>query len=474
MREVNEMNWLTAFETYKTAFLKDLEGLIAIPSTKDIDSVTTGAPFGKACRDALDYMLALGASYGFEVHNYEGYAGVIAYGEGTESVGLLAHLDVVPKGEGWTKEAFALTSEDGYLFGRGVLDDKGAALAGLYALRMLRDHHITCPKKILLIYGCDEESGSVCMKYYREHGEIPVCGFTPDADFPVIYGEKGGMHVHFKGACHTIIQSMHAGERANIVIGKASARLRAWDAQKAEMFAFYLKSHALHGSYEQDEQGVTIHMDGTFAHAAQPYNGVNAALHIMNFVGSAFNDVFAQKTYALLHDWQGKGLDIALDGAYMGFLTLNTGILHIAEQRAEIVLDIRYPNDTNAEMIYAKIKQKAEAIAYTLEVELVDDSKPLFVDPQKNLVQTLQSAYQQYSGDTFTPPLTIGGGTYARAFDNFLAFGPHFPQTNDQDDICVGGCHQRDEGMKANDLYCAIAIYTQALAELAGANNENA
>ena len=181
------MNWLTELEKYQDEFIQDLKGLIAIPSVRDDSKKAEGAPFGAGCRKALDYMLELGRREGFEVKDYDGYAGVISYGDGEESVGVLAHLDVVPVGVGWSKDPFAAEIIDGYMFGRGTLDDKGPAMSGFYALKMLKDKGIKLNRKVMLILGCDEESGMECMEYYTKHGEIPTLGFTPDADFPVTY-----------------------------------------------------------------------------------------------------------------------------------------------------------------------------------------------------------------------------------------------------------------------------------------------
>lgn len=474
MDEVKNMNWYEVFEGYKDEFMKDLQGLIAIPSIKDMDRVECGAPFGVTCREALDYMLQLAESYGFETMNYDGYAGVVCYGEGTKSVGLLAHLDIVPEGEGWTKDPFTLHEEAGYLFGRGVLDDKGAALAGLYALRMLKDHQIQFPNKILAIFGCDEESGSACMKHYRKVGEIPVTGFTPDANFPVIYGEKGGLHVKLTGLCKSVITHMNAGERSNIVIGKASLSLQQWDDEKQKLFDFYLKSNGLTGRVSTTDETTTLLIEGVFAHAATPYLGVNAALHLLNFVGSAYQDKFAMDTYALLNDWQGKPLGINMEGAYMGFLTMNTGIIKIEDHTADITIDIRYPNDASVDDIMKNIEAAADACAYELDVRMDGNSKPLFVDPQSTLVKTLHAAYTKYTNDTFTPDITIGGGTYAKAFDNFVAFGPEFPIQEDTKGMFVGSCHQRDEGILKENLFKAVAIYTDALEKLAEKSYEDA
>ncbi len=62
------------------------------------------APFGKNCRDVLDAMLDMAKRDGFETKDIDGYAGVVEYGQGEETFGVLGHLDIVPLGEGWTKD----------------------------------------------------------------------------------------------------------------------------------------------------------------------------------------------------------------------------------------------------------------------------------------------------------------------------------------------------------------------------------
>ena len=164
--EVIELNILDYMQAHKEEYIKDLQGLIQIPSLKDEKTISDQAPFGQACRDALDYMLELGKAYGFEVKDYNGYAGTISYGNQAESIGVLAHLDVVPVEEqGWIVPPFSAEIVQDVMFGRGVKDDKGAAMCGLYALRYLKEHNITLNHKIILILGCDEESGMKCMDY---------------------------------------------------------------------------------------------------------------------------------------------------------------------------------------------------------------------------------------------------------------------------------------------------------------------
>lgn len=459
------MNWLTKCETYKELFLSDLKGLVAIPSVENLEEAKEGAPFGEAVRISLDYMLEMAKRDGFEVKDYDGYAGVIMYGEGEESVGVLGHLDIVPIGEGWSKDPYGCEIQDGYIFGRGITDDKGPTMAAYYALKMLKDNNIKFNKKVLLILGCNEETGMVCMDYYKEHGEIPTCGFSPDADFPVVYGEKGHVGFTLESSMPTRILSMHAGERPNIVIGRASATLPKMSEHEKAMFAYYLKSNQLTGNVVEGSDADTIEIEGKYYHAALCYYGVNAALHILNFVGTTYDDVLASSIYALLKDWKGTPMNIALEGGHMGFLTVNTGIVNIENNQTYITVDIRYPNETNGKELESKIVAAVANVNAQVKVENFHDSAPLFVDPKSKLIQVLENSYRQYTNDYETPIKTMGGGTYARKFDNFVAYGAEFPQ-KEETSFSVGGPHEKDEGMKIDNLMKAMAIYAQAIEDL--------
>lgn len=459
------MDYIKESRKYEEAFLQDLKNMIKIPSLRNIEEASENAPFGKECRAALDAMFEIARRDGFEVKDYNGYAGVIEYGEGEESVGILGHLDIVPVGVGWSKDPFACTIHDGYVFGRGVLDDKGPTLCAYYALKMIKDAGIKLNKKIMLIMGCDEESGMECMNYYVKHGEIPTCGFTPDADFPLIYGEKGILDFHIKGKRNTIIKKMQAGERPNIVIGKASLSLDSLSDEQEKMFQFYLDTNMTTGKVIRKENEVELEMDGIFQHSAYSYGGMNAALHLLNFVGKTFNDDLANELYDLCRDWKGTGINIDINGAFMGFLTMNAGIVNIEDNEVDVLIDVRYPNDTTGEELIERARQWIAKKGYDLTIEVASDSKPLFVDPKSALILTLEASYRKYANDHFTPIQTIGGGTYARKFDNFVAFGPEFPKKEDTS-FFVGGPHEKDEGMKIEELMKAMAIYADAIENL--------
>ena len=459
------MDFNTEVLKYKDDFLKDLNTLVSYESVRDESTKAENAPFGKNCRDVLDAMLDMAKRDGFETKDIDGYAGVVEYGQGEETFGVLGHLDIVPLGEGWTKDPLKVTLENGYIFGRGVMDDKGPALAGYYALKMIRDLNIPLKKRVMLITGCDEESGMECMNYYVDHAEVPQMGFVPDANFPVIYGEKGGLHVGLVSSDATVIKKLHAGSRPNIVIGKADVTVDVMSYQQEDLFKFYCATQGVKGSIKRSEDGVTLHIDGAFAHAAMPYNGVNAAVLLLNFIGEAY-DQLSKDLYFLLKDWMGKPVGIEKDGLYMSFLTMNTGIVNMENNETDILIDIRYPNDTNADEIMAKFDAACANLTSNIKAENRGDSKPLFVDPDSRLVKDLMSVYQKYTGDTFSCPITIGGGTYARKFENFVSYGPELPNEVIETDAFVGGCHQRDEGIKLDNLLQAICIYADAIVTL--------
>ena len=111
-------------------------------------------------------------------------------GEGDEIVGIAGHLDIVPAGGDWTHDPFTLTRDGDYVYGRGTTDDKGPILEALYAMKLLRDSGVKLNKRVRLIMGCNEETGSKCMEHYNEVAEELSCGFTPDASYPCIHGEK--------------------------------------------------------------------------------------------------------------------------------------------------------------------------------------------------------------------------------------------------------------------------------------------
>ena len=119
---------------YKDQMIADLATLVSYPSVYSDDA----EPFGKANIDCLNAALKIAEGYGFKTVNMDNYCGYVEMGEGDEIIGILAHLDVVPVSSGWSSDPFVMRQEGDRLYGRGTSDDKGAGIASLTAMRMLR------------------------------------------------------------------------------------------------------------------------------------------------------------------------------------------------------------------------------------------------------------------------------------------------------------------------------------------------
>ena len=243
------MNFLDYVKNYEEIALTNLQKLLQIDSVLDESTISVGAPFGKGIRDALEFFLKLAESDGFKTFNDEGYAGIIEYGEG-EEVAVLCHLDVVPTGNNWKYPPFSAAIEDGKVYARGAMDDKGPTVAAYYALKMLKDLNVKLNKKIKIILGTDEETGWRGISHYKEKYGLPEIGFAPDADFPLIYGEKGIIHTVVENSdTDEDIVYVKGGERFNVVIDYCEA---ATIADHFDDFNKYLEENNLTGEVKQE------------------------------------------------------------------------------------------------------------------------------------------------------------------------------------------------------------------------------
>lgn len=173
----------------KDEIFASIKESIAIESVKG--EPEADAPYGRGPKEALDHALALGEKLGFRTGNLDNKVGWIEYGEGEEMAAVLGHLDVVPIGEGWNYPPLACEVHDGVMYGRGILDDKGPVIGAIYALKAIRDLGLPIDRRLRVIFGTDEENGSSCVQHYIEAGgEKPTIGFTPDAEYPVIFVKK--------------------------------------------------------------------------------------------------------------------------------------------------------------------------------------------------------------------------------------------------------------------------------------------
>ena len=265
------------FKPYYDRFMSDYKALLSIPSVLDkFDENNTIAPFGKNIRLALDKMLEIGERDGFKTVNIDNYSGFIEYGEGDKVLLILGHLDVVPATGKWTNPPFSPTIIGDRIYARGSIDDKGPLMACYYALKRLKDNEFRPNMKIRFFFGCDEETASRGLhRYYQKYGECDY-GFSPDADFPVIYAEKGISSEKIIGETkESNLVSFKSGTVSNVVPDFATATVKNINLTKE--FNEYLKEFNLKGETNNNEYKIF----GLAAHGSTPEIGINAALHLM-------------------------------------------------------------------------------------------------------------------------------------------------------------------------------------------------
>lgn len=449
------MNFLENVNKNKDEMIKTLKELLQIESVRVDDLDNPEAPFGPGIRESLDYCLELGEKMGFKVVNVDNVAGHLEYGEGDEILGILCHLDVVPAGSGWTYPPFSATEVDGKIYARGAIDDKGPTISAIYALKIIKDLGIIPNKRIRIILGTDEETGWFCIKRYLEKYEMPTIGFAPDADFPLIYGEKGIMSINLRAEFSSeLIISFESGERLNVVPDFARAIITK---DLTNEFNMYLEKQKLEGEINKLSEGYELIIHGVSAHAMQPEKGVNAGLKLAEFLAKFEKHQSFKFLAEKLNDTRFKSLGLNFTDPEMGDLTVNAGVIKFKNNQLHIGLNLRYPNNWDKESFINNINKELKN--NSLSFEIIRDTKVHYVDKDDDFIKTLHEAYIQYTGDDKSPLVTIGGGTYARALKKAVAFGMSFPGSEDV-------VHQVNEYIKIDDLITATAIYASAIYNL--------
>lgn len=447
--------------------IQTLQALIQIKSVKS-DPVGN-MPFGEGIQASLDYVLSLGASMGFRTKNVDNYAGYIEFGEGKDLLGILCHLDVVPEGDGWSHGPYSGDVIDGKLYGRGTLDNKGPAIASLFAMKALRDSGFVPNKRIRLILGTNEESGSACMDYYLKHEETPTVAFSPDADFPVIHGEMGIIvfdlemsFIDFDPDDGIEILSLKGGNAPNMVPDYAEAKIIETKPIKEIVDAFN-QTRGANIEYIKDDHYTWLKSHGVSAHGSTPGKGVNAISQLLTLldlldiqIGDQSNFVrFLANRIGMAYD--GKAMGVGFDDEFNA-LVLNLGVIDISKDHGKATINIRYPITLKESKVKTALDSTTRGTG--IEIRSWHCAPPLFFPPSHPLVKTLMDVYKEKTGDTNAKPITIGGGTYARSIPNAVAFGALFPGA-------VDTMHQKDEYIVIEDLMKMTDIFAEAILRLA-------
>ena len=446
-------------ESMHDEMIDTLQKWIRVPSVKG--EAAPGAPFGKEVRSMLDMALADCEQMGFKTQNFDGYIAHADLGEGSDedALAILAHLDVVPEGDGWKYPPYGAVIENGRMYGRGTSDDKGPAVAALYAMKAVKDVGIPLRRKVRLILGCDEESGWEDIAHYNKVSTMPRMGFSPDASYPIINIEKGICRLELHGVLSNEglqVIAFNNGERPNVIPGRASA-LVAGDAATVAQAEAAAKKLDIPAEVQLTDKGVSITVTGISGHAAYPETARNANGEMLLLL----RELGVQGDLRLLADkigldYKGEGLEISVSDGISGYLTCNLGIIRAGEGGVYATLDIRYPVMTNPDMIIKNVSASLPG----MRVEAMEVKEPHHVPAGSELVQNLLDAYHEVTGYE-RKCLYTGGGTYARSLQEGVAFGASFPQDEDL-------AHQANEYADIEGLYKNIKIFALAIVKLAG------
>lgn len=438
------MNYKRLMKQYRVDMIDATRRWVAIDSIYDEKTVTKKTPFGKGVDSALEYAAKLGERYGFEVDRCDGYATELTLGEGEQMVGIFAHADVVPVSGEWKFGPFNPTIEKGKMYGRGTSDDKGPAIAAIYAVKALKDAGLIRNYKVRIVIGGDEERGSGCLEHYFNAMKkpYPTYGFTPDSDFPLIYGEKGIINFYPTWKIKIPhVKSIHAGVVSNAVCDKAVVEL-----DDANKFVEFLASKNV--GHIVEENKVTVL--GKSVHGSVPSEGDNAALKLFKYLGEFLNVKLLKDLGEKLNETSGKLFDGFRSTKLLGETTYCVGIADYEKDTLNLTINLRYPEEVKATELIKNFDDKFEA-----KSKIGEESPSLLYDPNSKLVKTLLKAYRKETLDLHKP-LTTGGGTYAKHSRNTIAFGAVFPGINTH-------MHEPNEFIRIKDLIKASEIYARAI-----------
>lgn len=453
-------------DAHQAEYFDDLSKLIAVDSAKG--EALEGKPFGQGCADVLALGQDILKSHGFDSENDDNYVITADLNDKETELGILAHLDIVPTGDGWSYDPLTMRQDKEKVYGRGTADDKGPALAAFYAMRAVRELGVELSKNCKLILGADEECGSSDIHHYFAGHPVPPKTLSPDADYPVINIEKGGLHADASAewAEEDVLPRIgwiDAGIKFNVVPAKAKALVLGLAAKDVKPYLANAekKTRATFDVVDEAE-GAVIYAQGVNAHASTPYEGVNALTALNTLLAALpLHGHGAELVRGLSRifphgDFYGVGAGVAQEDAVSGKLTITLDMLSMDEHSARAVADCRAALCANDQNLTDVMRAKYASIGFTM-----DDNKmypPHYVSEDSPLVRTLLKVYEDYTGKP-GHCIAIGGGTYVHSLEGGVSFGAAFEGTNNN-------MHGPDEFALKEHLLVTIKMYAQVICDL--------
>ena len=414
----------------RSEMIEDILELIRIKSINGCAAENT---------EALNLFLQKAEAMGFKtMKTSTGDVGIVELGSGDQTLGILVHMDVVGIGDTdkWTYPPFEGRVAKGFLWGRGVVDDKGPAVMCLYALKAIKELEIPLNKRVWLIVGTSEEAEWTDIASFKKEFPVPDFGFSPDGDFPIYNSEKGycDVQMRFMEPCIDILEKLDSGDSPNTIPSRAEVKIR-------------------------NQENLVFH--GISCHSSAPAIGINAISKMAVELGyrTEFNFIRFLNDF-LAKDYNGEKL--GMDKNVHADLTptqrsiIVPTILKREGDKVLLNVNVRSCTGVSKEDVIAAFMRQKEK--YSFEMELYDFLEPMFVDEKEEFLQVMAEVYADYGYESsFQSAL---GTSYAKSMKHFVSFGPVF----DTEPSCA---HMEDERMSITAMITATQIYTTYIATMA-------
>lgn len=451
-------------DAHKDEMIRALKELVRIPSYRT--EAAENAPFGEGCAKVLAACEALFRENGFAVSpDHEGGYLLAAYGDGDTSIGVFSHADVVAPGENWHDGApFEPTEKDGFLIGRGVMDDKSAVVASLFAMKAIRELRLPVKSRIVSFVGAGEETGMDDLDAFLSKHPRPDFSLVPDSGFPLYRGDKGRvlLEATARTRLHDILD-FSGGQSVNIILGSAAVKLN----NSGHTFDFLLQSTPANIAVKAENDTLILTATGISAHASMPEGSLNAGYVLTAFLAQCpalcEHDRAVMETLSRwLGDPYGAALGIDSTDPDFGKLTCANGTIRMADGKLALTFDIRYGTVTDKAAICAGAgKVFAES---GFDCEVCAAFSPYAYPADDPFVRAVLETYREFTGDTDAVSLLNGGATYAHKLRNALEIGPvlwwepPFPVLPGH-----GNVHQPDEMIPLDGFAGAVELLIRML-----------
>lgn len=460
------------FQAHKQEMIDTLAAWVAVPSVRG--DARPGMPYGAEPARMLKLALEQCAALGFQTESVADCMGSVELNDLPAALAVLCHLDVVPAGEGWSQDPFVLThrQDTDRLYGRGAIDNKGPAVAALYAMRAIRELHIPMKHGVRLLLGTDEENGSSDLTAYLQQRTMPPMVFTPDGDYPVINIEKGMLRLTLTAGIELVesgcrVEAMEGGTVVNGVPACASARIRDCSRQQLESLCKQLPE-GIRADLSETDGCCDVTLQGLSAHASKPELGKNALTALLALLvqlplpdeqHALLNVLHAAYPYG---DTDGSALGIGCRDEKSGALTHVLSLLTYQKGRLTAWVDLRYPLCGDGEAIIARITEVLQSGGISTQLQM--HHKPHETPESSPFVRTLLDVYAKSTGQP-AHALAIGGGTYVHDIPGGVAFGAEFPGEENQ-------MHGGDESIRVDSFLKIAELTALAMIRLCGDASE--